>query len=277
MTASILSGLVPSIRHAEIERARRKPSESLASYDLMLHALAAHNSLTRDDNEAARELLDRALTLDPFFVPALVLAASVGATGVANGWLPHDVLARTLRHARLAVQLEPGDAEALATLAMRTAAITGDTEQSTALAERAIGSNPHSASVLRKSGLACLLAGRPDQALDLFERSLRLNPGDPAAGESWDWMGFALIALDRAAEATGAGRRAIQQNPPHRRPRVCSLPRWPLPAAPMKAHRVRRALMEIDPASIAAIRRRCGLREPAGAEGSHWSSERRTD
>ena len=28
MTASIVSGLVPSIRHAEIERARRKPSET---------------------------------------------------------------------------------------------------------------------------------------------------------------------------------------------------------------------------------------------------------
>ena len=163
-----------------------------------------------------------------------MLAASVGATGVANGWLPHDVLARTLRHARLAVQLEPGDAEALATLAMRTAAITGDTEQSTALAERAIGSNPHSASVLRKSGHACLLAGRPDQALDLFERSLGLNPGDPAAGKFWTGMGLALIALDRDAEAIGAGRRATQQNPASSEAARVWLPRWPLPAAPLK-------------------------------------------
>ena len=176
----------------------------------MLHALAAHDSLTQDGNEAARELLDRALTLDPFFVPALVLAASVGATGVANGWLPHDVLARTLRHARLAVQLEPDDAEALATLAMRTAAITGDTEQSIALAERAIGSNPHSASVLRKSGLACLLAGRPDQALDLFERSLRLNPGDPAAGEFLDRNG---PCADRAGPGCRGDRGGSPSHP----------------------------------------------------------------
>ena len=91
VAASIVSALVPTIQRAEIERARRKPpGSSLDARDLFLCALAADARLTREGNEVARELLDRALALDPHFGPALVLDDLCQAMAVANGWEPPD-------------------------------------------------------------------------------------------------------------------------------------------------------------------------------------------
>jgi len=214
VTTSIVSALVPIIQRAEIEHARRKPTgSSLDAHDLYLCALAAHANLTRIGNRTARELLDRALALDPHFSPALVLDASCQALAVANGWLPAQCLIRALHHARLAVQTDPEDAEALAALAVRLAGIAGDAEESLGLTDRALAANPHSASVLRKCGLARLHAGQTEAAIELFERSLRLSPTDPPAYAAWAGMALALLALGRDAEAVAAARRAVQFNP----------------------------------------------------------------
>lgn len=267
MTGSIVSALVPTVRRAEIERARRKPRDRLDAYDLYLHALAARRSRTREGNEEALRLLDQALGLEPHFVPALLLVDACCAAAVANLWLSLDVLpaalSRALRHARVAVQLAPDDADALAALALRTAATTRDDEQAITLAERAVAINPHSSPVLSRAGYACLLVGRAEQALDLFERALRLRVPDPVTAVVWTGIGYALLALARDAEAIEAGRRAAQHDPESADAfRV-------LAAALMLSRRADdagaalRRLLELDPAgSIETIKLRFGIRGP---------------
>ena len=217
MTASAVSALVPIVRRAEIERALRKPPDRLDAYNLYVHALAAHRSRTREGNEEALRLLDQALRLEPHFVPALLLVDACCAAAVAKLWMSPDTVpaafTRALRHARLAVQLAPEDADAVAALALRTAATTRDDEQAVALAQRAVAINPHSAPVLVRCGYACLLVGRAEQALGLFQRALRLRAADPATAASWSGIGYALLALGRDAEAIEAGRRAAQHDP----------------------------------------------------------------
>src|SRR5262249_35355334 len=45
ITASVVGAIEPKLRHAEMERAHRKPTESMDAYDLFLRALALHNTL----------------------------------------------------------------------------------------------------------------------------------------------------------------------------------------------------------------------------------------
>ena len=214
ITSNIVSTLVPTLQRAEIERARRKPAESLDAYDLYLRALAAHRSLTREHNEEARGLIDQALALDPHFIPALVLGELCWNNGMTNGWVPQtEALERCSRYARLAVHLAPDDADALSTLAQRTAAINGDYEDAVSLAERAIAANPNSTFVSVRCGYALLYANHSDEALALFERALRLSPRDPNAFGIWNGIGFTLIQLGRDAEAIDAAKRAAQLNP----------------------------------------------------------------
>jgi adenylate cyclase len=266
MTASTVGALIPIVRRVEIERARRKPPDRRDAYDLYLHALAAHRTRTRQGNEEALKLLDQALTLEPYLVPALLLVDACCTAAAANLWLPLDsvpeALVRALRHARLAVQLAPEDADALAVLALRTAATTHDEEQAASLAERAATINPLAASVLSRGGYACLLAGRARQALALFERALRLHLSDHGMAATWCGIGYALLALDRHAEAIETGRRAAQHDPVSADAfRVLSAA-LALSGRMEDAKAALRRLLDLDPAaSIDTLKLRLGVRE----------------
>ncbi len=265
VTASIVSTLVPIIQRAEIERARRKPSANHDFYDLYLCALAADASLTQQGNATARALLDQVLERDPQFVPALVLSESCLGTAVANGWLAGDATMRAIRQARLAVQLAPEDADALAALAARLATQEGGDEEALAFAERAMIANPHAAIVLRKCGLAHLHAGQIESAVTLLDRSMRLSPSDPSCFSAWTGLALALLALGRDEEAVIAARKAVQFNASS-----CEALRV-LAASLALADRTEEAkaalahLLELDPAGAAVTGFGTGLRDAVAA------------
>ena len=50
ITAHVVSAIEPTIRRAEIERARRKPAENLGAYDLFLRALPHVYAVRPDEN-----------------------------------------------------------------------------------------------------------------------------------------------------------------------------------------------------------------------------------
>lgn len=213
MTASVVGALVPSLQRAEIERARNKPTESLDAYDLYLRGLAAFSTWTREGNDLALRLLERALELDPNFVPAIIIAENCWGLRFTHGWSAlQEAQAQSERYARLAVELDPENAEALAVLARRTPFISHDYEKAMALAEQAVSVNPNSAFAWRHSGFAYILSGEPEKALVHFERALRLSPRAPRAHDSLHGMGLAFIQLGRDPEAISVARKSIQQN-----------------------------------------------------------------
>jgi len=76
--ASRVAGAIePRLRSAEIERARRKPTESLDAYDLHLRALAEFRKWTLEGWSEAIGLLGRALAIDPCYASAAGFLAGV--------------------------------------------------------------------------------------------------------------------------------------------------------------------------------------------------------
>jgi tetratricopeptide (TPR) repeat protein len=67
--------MTPKLERAEIERATRKPTESLDSYDYFLRGMAAVYQWTRHDIDEALKLFYRAIELDPNFPTAHGMAA----------------------------------------------------------------------------------------------------------------------------------------------------------------------------------------------------------
>lgn len=65
VTASVVGAIAPKLEQAEIERAKRKPTESLDAYDYFLRALAALHLWTRDGNDEALQLCYKAIERDP--------------------------------------------------------------------------------------------------------------------------------------------------------------------------------------------------------------------
>ena len=81
MTESVVGAIAPAVEKAEIERAKRKPTESLDAYSIYLRGLASfYQFASRQANEEALRLFNSAIELDPDLrppTPVRPLATSV--------------------------------------------------------------------------------------------------------------------------------------------------------------------------------------------------------
>ena len=265
ITASVVGALVPKLEAAEIERALKKPTDSIDAYDRYFRALASFYEWTREGNDAALSLLGEAIEIDPRFVSAILLAENCWAARYAQSWsTDKEALAESARLAQLAAQLDPEHAEALAVLARRTPSINGDYAQAIDLAERAVALNSNSTFVWRCAGYAYMYAAQAERAVLHFEQALRLSPRDPRSYDAVNGLAFALIQLGRDAEAIESARTALRQNPDF-------APAWRSLTAALalsgQLEEARRALartMQLDPAfSIDGMTVRLGFSEPA--------------
>ena len=86
IAALVAGALQPSIRQAEIERARSKRPDTLAAYDLVMRAMPHLWSHRPHENRQAIALLDQALTLEPRYGLAAALAAWAHGQQVVYNW-----------------------------------------------------------------------------------------------------------------------------------------------------------------------------------------------
>jgi tetratricopeptide (TPR) repeat protein len=117
VTTSVVGAIAPKLDQAEIERAKRKPTESLDAYDYYLRGLACFHQWTRERNPEALQLFYKALELDPDFASAYGMAAWCYGQRKSAGWI-EDAAQETAETARLvqrATQLGRDDAVAFAT------------------------------------------------------------------------------------------------------------------------------------------------------------------
>jgi TolB-like protein len=68
---SVVGAITPRLEEAEIERAKRKPTENLDAYDYYLRGLALVGRLTRDGNDEALQMFNKAIEHDPNFALAV--------------------------------------------------------------------------------------------------------------------------------------------------------------------------------------------------------------
>ena len=78
VSASVVGAIAPKLEEAEIERAKRKPTERLDAYDYYLRGMAATHSVFEGTENAVSEALRlfyRAIELDPNYASAYGMAA----------------------------------------------------------------------------------------------------------------------------------------------------------------------------------------------------------
>ena len=214
ITASVVGIIEPKLRHVEMERARRKPTESLDAYDLYLRALAQITASYEASLNALR-LLRRAMEIDPHYAAPYGLAAWCCVGQRARGWVsPSDpALAEGICMAKLAASLGQDDSETLWMAGQTLALLSGDLEGGIALTDRALKLNPNSANAWRTSGLVHALLGDTELAIAHLERSVRLSPLDTFA-----WLGslgfsYAHFMAGRYEEASAWCDKTLHQQP----------------------------------------------------------------
>jgi adenylate cyclase len=216
VTSSVIGAISQQVERAEIERAQRKPTESLQAYDYYLRALASFYRFTREENIKALELCKTANAIDPEFAAAYALGAYCYAYRKSQGWRIDAAQERdeARRLVKRAIELDKDDALVLARAGCVLTYLAGEVEEGAALFLRAINLDPNLAEARHWSGWIHLYLGDVDAAVEQFHVALRLSPLDPWI-VVWVQTGlayahFLLAAMMRPQR----GRRPLSGNSP---------------------------------------------------------------
>jgi adenylate cyclase len=214
ITSSVVGAIYPSIRSAEIERSRRKRPQDLNAYDYAMRAMPHVWALEKDESAKALKLLDEAIALDPKYPLALSLAGWCHAQRSVYNWAD-DIAASqklALALAERAAELSGDDALILAVLgAVHTFVRNYGTAR--ILLERAIALDPSAAWAWSRLGWLENYTDRPAQALENFERALRLSPLDPMNFNNYVGMGSAYEISENYDKAIALYSRALDERP----------------------------------------------------------------
>ena len=214
ITEAVAGALQPSIRLAEIERARRKRPQDLGAYDYTMRAMRHVWLLEKSAADRAIELLDKALQIDPDYPLALALIAWCWAQRSVYNW------ADDVQHAK-AVALELADRAANQSaddpliLAVLGTVHTFARHYGVArvMLERAIALDPNSAWALSRLGWLDVYADRPDEAKVHFEKAMRLSPLDPINFNNLVGLASARAVGGEDTAAADMFIRALQERP----------------------------------------------------------------
>ena len=215
VTESVVGAIAPQLERAEIERAKRKPTESLDAYDYYLRGMANLHQGTREAIDEALALFYQALELDPDFASAYAMAAWCHFWRKVNGWMtdrPQEI-AEGARLARRAVELGRDDAVALTRGGHALGHLAGDLDGGIALLDRALVLNPNLASAWFLGGFLRVWHGEPDGAIEHFARAMRLSPLDPEMYRMQAGMAVAHLFAGRFDAASSWAEKAFRDLP----------------------------------------------------------------
>jgi adenylate cyclase len=210
----VAGALQPSIRLAEIGRARRKRPQDLGAYDYTMRAIRHVWMLEKDETDRGLELLEKALEIDPDYPLALALAAWCWAQRSVYNWVEDigTAKARARAHAEKAASLSTDDPLVLAILgAVHTFARNYGAAR--VLLERAVALDPNAAWALSRLGWLEVYSDNVDAARAYFEKALRLSPLDPMNFNNYVGLGSAYQVAGDNNAAADLFLRALEERP----------------------------------------------------------------
>ena len=215
LAESVVAAIAPQVERAEIERAMRKPTESLDAYDYYLRGMANFHQATSQAIGAALPSFYRAIELDPGFASAYGMAGWCLYWRKMNGWVRDRSrdYAEGARLANRALELGANDAIALTRGGHALAHFGGDLDIGIAAVDRALVLNPNLTIAWYLSGFQRISRGEPDEAVERFARAMRLSPVDPELFQMQTGTAMAHMFAGRFDMASAWAERASRELP----------------------------------------------------------------
>ena len=214
ITEAVTISIAPAIADAELQRAVRKPPDSLDAWAAYQRGLWHLSEASPDDNTIAQKFFRQAIDLDPTFAggySGLALAQLQAAAVYQKlGLLEAQSSAEAL--ARRAVALDGADAEARSCLGWALQA-RGELQGALSEIERALGMSPNLAVAHGQRGATLIFAGRPKEGLAAVQTSIRLDPRDPFSAIRLLHIACGLYFSREYEEAIEAAKQLIRSYP----------------------------------------------------------------
>lgn len=249
VTSSVIGAISPELERAEIERARRKPTENLQAYDYFMRHKFSVYEWTREGSSEALRLAKLAVSLDPAFAIAYAAAANVFGLRKGFGWGEDDAKERveSRQLADRAMQLDQDNSLVLAHAGQVYSYMLDDPETGSALTARAVALDPNLVLARLCAGWSQLYLGNADAAMEQFSTAVRLSPIDPHLFMPQTGIAYAHFFAGRYEESLSWATRAS-----HRQPNYPSARRMIMASLAMTGHTVEAcracdAALQIDP------------------------------
>jgi adenylate cyclase len=209
----IVLALKVKLTPEEQARFKRFPTNNLEAYDFFLRGDAYAYRFTKEANAQARQMYEKALALDPQYAGAY---ASLGWTyfldwGFHWNQEPQN-LERAFELAQKAVVLDDSLPDAHALLG-QIYMQKKQPEQALAEAERAIALDPNYADSYAVLAEILSLVGRPQEAIGMAEKALRLDPRGRNAATYLYELGVGYFFAGRIEEAIATFKRTLMRDP----------------------------------------------------------------
>jgi adenylate cyclase len=211
ITKRVVGAAAVKLTRFERERVLTKPTENLAAYEYVLRGREFLSHASRDKNDEAADLFQRAIDLDPNYAAAYAALGGSHFEAVVSGWTEflRDELDQAETLAQKALALDPST-----TSAYRLLAIINMYKRKYDLAlgqiDRALEINPSDAEIYSQRGIILTWAGRAAEALPWLEGALRFDRANALTSQN---LCFAYFQLGRYAEAVESCDRAVSRSP----------------------------------------------------------------
>jgi adenylate cyclase len=215
VTSSVVGALIPTMRHAEIERAKHRPTESADAHLTHMRGVASLYLWTKAGVDEALRLAYEAMQLDPDYSMAYGLAATCYVARKTAGWTTDRAkeMAEVEMLTKRGAEVGRDDAWALGSCGFATASILGDLGTAVSLMDRALALNANLALMWVESAYVRAWLGEPDLALVHVERAKRLSPVDPHMFTMNGAEALAHFVARRHDEAFASAENALRHNP----------------------------------------------------------------
>jgi TolB-like protein len=189
VTRTIAATLGIKMQDLVLQRALKKSAAELNAYDCLLRARRYTWMLSAEMHAEARDLLEKAVELDPLSADAHALLANVylGEHRFEMNPRPNPI-GRALVHALAATRLDPQNAYARCWLGV-VHFFRGENEKFEAEAQLALSLNPNDPETLADVGHYYAFMGQFARGAELSRRAQLLNPLHP------DWYHFSFARL----------------------------------------------------------------------------------
>jgi adenylate cyclase len=207
----VVGAVAVKLTRFEQQRALAKPTNSLAAYEYVLRGRDFFAHATRDDNDEASELFQRAIDLDPNYADAYAALGGSHYEAVISGWsqFREQELEEAEALARKALALDPATTRAYRLLA-DIHLFRKRYDLAAAELDRALEINPSDVDNYAHRGSISMWAGRAAEGLPWLEGALRFDRTNEFAAAR---LCMAYYFVTRYDEAIDACDRALSRNP----------------------------------------------------------------
>ena len=223
LTQAIVVAIAPQIDAAERDKARLRRPESLSAYEIAVrawaHAMEAWRKTDRSSHVQALEDARAALAIDPRSALALNALAHAHSHDIFLGMAPDREAAwqEGMAAATRAIEVDPMGSVGYSRKAfLLLLAVGADRiDEARITLRRGYEINPNDLLIAIDQGLAEIMAGNPQAALDPLHRALRISPRDPEQYQVHLLLLGVHLALKDYASALHHFELGLRDSPEH--------------------------------------------------------------